>query len=311
MLLPGDPGRALALATELLDASRACSTTTAGCGATPAIAADGEPLTIQSTGMGGPSAAIVLEELIALGVTRAIRVGTAGALDPALRLGELLVASEAICADGTSRALGAGERAAADPALTAALAAAAPRAPRAGTIVTQRPLLRGRRAALRRAGARAGARAVEMEAAALFALGALRGVAVACALAITDVLGGGARADRRRRRCTTPGIAVGRLGAAALGARLSAAYWWRGAVVGAGRAGHDAAGAAADEDPVGAAVPDRAVPDHVEGAVGPDVAVAGEVAHVEPVAAGHPQRVGRVGVGDHGEKFAYSSQLLE
>ncbi len=44
-------------------------------------AADGEPLTIQSTGMGGPSAAIVLHELIALGVTRAIRVGTCGTLD--------------------------------------------------------------------------------------------------------------------------------------------------------------------------------------------------------------------------------------
>ena len=67
---------------------------------------DGAPLTIQSTGMGGPSAAIVLEELIALGLERAIRVGTAGALSPSLALGELVIATEAICADGTSRALG-------------------------------------------------------------------------------------------------------------------------------------------------------------------------------------------------------------
>ena len=43
-------------------------------------AADGELLTIQSTGMGGPSAAIVLEELCDLGLQRAIRVGTCGAL---------------------------------------------------------------------------------------------------------------------------------------------------------------------------------------------------------------------------------------
>ena len=57
--------------------------------------------------MGGPSAAIVLSELIALGVRRAIRVGTCGALAPELSLGSLLVAREAICADGTSRALGA------------------------------------------------------------------------------------------------------------------------------------------------------------------------------------------------------------
>ena len=85
--------------------------------------------------MGGPSAAIVLTELIALGARRAIRVGTCGALDPALALGELVIAREAICADGTSRALGAGERAAADAALTEALARAAPAA-RAGTVVS-------------------------------------------------------------------------------------------------------------------------------------------------------------------------------
>ena len=45
-------------------------------------AADGRALTIQATGMGGPSAAIVLAELIALGARRAIRVGTCGALSP-------------------------------------------------------------------------------------------------------------------------------------------------------------------------------------------------------------------------------------
>ena len=43
-------------------------------------AADGEPLTIQSTGLGGPSAAIVTEELIGLGARRLVRVGTCGAL---------------------------------------------------------------------------------------------------------------------------------------------------------------------------------------------------------------------------------------
>ena len=45
-------------------------------------AADGRPLTIQSTGMGGPSAAIVVEELCDLG-RAAVRVGTCGALDGA------------------------------------------------------------------------------------------------------------------------------------------------------------------------------------------------------------------------------------
>ena len=78
--------------------------------------------------MGGPSAAIVLTELIALGARRAIRVGTCGALDATLALGDLVIARESICADGTSRALGAGERAAADPSLTEALVRSAPAA---------------------------------------------------------------------------------------------------------------------------------------------------------------------------------------
>src|SRR3712207_3869646 len=81
-------------------------------------AADGEPMTIQATGMGGPSAAIVLEGLIDLGVRRAVRVGTCGGLDASLSLGELVVAGEALAQDGTSRALGAGEVVAADRALT-------------------------------------------------------------------------------------------------------------------------------------------------------------------------------------------------
>ena len=48
-------------------------------------APDGEPVTIQATGMGGPSAAIVLSELISLGARRAIRVGTCGALSAGAR----------------------------------------------------------------------------------------------------------------------------------------------------------------------------------------------------------------------------------
>ena len=48
-------------------------------------APDGEPLTIQSTGMGGPSAAIVVEELIDLGARTLVRIGTCGALARRLR----------------------------------------------------------------------------------------------------------------------------------------------------------------------------------------------------------------------------------
>jgi uridine phosphorylase len=212
VLLPGDPGRALALAQELLTDPRMFNHNRGLWGYT-GIARDGEPLTIQSTGMGGPSAAIVLEELISLGVTRAIRVGTAGALDDTLGLGDLLLVRAAVCADGTSRSLGAGEQADADPGLLAALARCAPDAA-SGTVVTSdlfyevgAPRFEQWRAA--------GARAVEMEAATLFAVGALRGVAVGCALAITDLLSG-PRERINAERLHEAGLAVGRLGAAAL-----------------------------------------------------------------------------------------------
>ena len=144
-------------------------------------APDGEPLTIQATGMGGPSAAIVLAELIALGVRRAIRVGTCGALAPGLELGELVIAGEAVCADGTSRALGSGERARADEGLTGALALQAPAA-RVGAVVSV-DLFYGGGDPREGAG---DALAVEMEAAALFAVGATAGIAVACALTVSD-----------------------------------------------------------------------------------------------------------------------------
>ncbi len=179
VLLPGDPGRALALAQSLLAEPRMFNHHRGLWGYT-GTAADGEPLTIQSTGMGGPSAAIVLTELIALGAARAIRVGTCGALAPGLALGELVIGREAICADGTSRALGAGERAAADRHLTEALIRRVPTA-RAGTIVSVDLFYETAR---RTDGLQA--LAVEMEAAALFALGASAEVPVACVLVVSD-----------------------------------------------------------------------------------------------------------------------------
>lgn len=180
VLLPGDPGRALALAQTLLAEPKMFNHNRGLWGYT-GEAADGRALTIQATGMGGPSAAIVFEELVALGVRRAIRVGTCGALDRSLALGELVIAREAICADGTSRALGAGERTSADKPLSDALARTVPSA-RAGTIVSVDLFYE-------RDGARSiehPALAVEMEAATLFAIGAHAKVPVACLLTVTD-----------------------------------------------------------------------------------------------------------------------------
>jgi len=191
VLLPGDPGRALLLAQALLEQPKMFNHNRGLWGYT-GTAADGAPLTIQSTGMGGPSAAIVIEELVQLGARRFVRVGTCGALVGGFALGDVVVAQEAICHDGTSRALGAGERVAADAALTEALSAAAERdgCARRGAVITtdlfydpdgnhadpgsdpSRPAL-----------------AIEMETATLFRLAELRGVRAGCVLAVSDLLG--------------------------------------------------------------------------------------------------------------------------
>src|SRR5690242_1702445 len=116
VLLPGDPGRALALAQQLL-AEPKMFNHNRGLWGYSGAAADGAPLTIQSTGMGGPSAAIVISELAEMGARSLLRVGTCGALDDTLELGQLVIVTAAIADDGTSRALGAGERVAGDPGL--------------------------------------------------------------------------------------------------------------------------------------------------------------------------------------------------
>ena len=123
-LLPGDPGRALLLAQELTDGARMFNHNRGLWGYT-GTASDGEPLTIMSHGMGGPSAAIVLEELCDLGLELVVRVGTCGALVDGLALGDLIAVTAAIPADGTSTALGARDPLAGDPRLTERLSASA------------------------------------------------------------------------------------------------------------------------------------------------------------------------------------------
>jgi DeoD family purine-nucleoside phosphorylase len=202
VLLPGDPGRALLLAQYLCEQPLMFNHHRGLWGYT-GMAADGEPLTIQSTGMGGPSAAIVLHELIALGVTRAIRVGTCGALDPTLGLGDLVVAREAIAADGTSAALGADRLTRADRVLADALVEQTghylrtdARNCREGRIVSTDLFYEtdSERNVTWRA---EGAIAVEMEASTLFAVGAAAGIQVACILAVTDTFNGGPDARTR------------------------------------------------------------------------------------------------------------------
>jgi uridine phosphorylase len=104
-VLVGDPGRALLLAQELLEEPK-MSNHARGLwgysGQTPA----GEPLTIQATGIGGPSAALVLGDLAELGVRRVVRVGTCVAFDRAHGLGDLLLVSGALADGGSAASFG-------------------------------------------------------------------------------------------------------------------------------------------------------------------------------------------------------------
>jgi len=64
----------------------------------------GERLTVATTGMGAPSTAIVLEELVNLGGKVFIRVGSAGGIDPGLNVGDVVIATGSVRDDGTTSA---------------------------------------------------------------------------------------------------------------------------------------------------------------------------------------------------------------
>ena len=100
VILPGDPGRCQLIASYFEDAKLVGSnrefTTYTGylCG---------KKVSVTSTGIGGPSAAIAMEELIHLGAKTFIRVGTCGGIDIDVQGGDVLIATGYVRQDGTSR----------------------------------------------------------------------------------------------------------------------------------------------------------------------------------------------------------------
>lgn len=104
-VLVGDPGRALALAQALLEGPL-MSNHARGLWGYTGRAADGAPLSVLSTGTGGPSAATVLREVVDAGVRRVVRAGSALALGADGPAGELRAVRFAAAHDGTSAALG-------------------------------------------------------------------------------------------------------------------------------------------------------------------------------------------------------------
>jgi uridine phosphorylase len=212
VLLPGDPARALAVAQALLDQPPQMFNHARGLWGYTGVASDGELLTVQATGIGGPSAAIVCEELISLGARRLVRVGTCGALDPSLELGTLLAAESVLPADGTSAALGANGALSGDPELLARLVDAGARPV---TIATS-DLFYDPREDAAPAWAERGAVAVEMEAATVFQVAARRGVAAACVLGVSDVPGAGGAQRMGPDELTELGPRIGEAGYAAV-----------------------------------------------------------------------------------------------
>ncbi len=99
-VLPGDPGRVLYLAEMLEPSPKKLAINREY---TSYLANVGEKnLLIMSTGMGGPSVGIGLEELAMIGVKKFIRVGTTGAIQEKIQIGDLLVSTGAVRLDGTS-----------------------------------------------------------------------------------------------------------------------------------------------------------------------------------------------------------------
>ena len=153
---------------------------------------EGKPVSVQATGMGCPSAAIVIEELIQLGVTRLIRVGTCGGLQPDLELGDLIVAVTAVPADATARHYVKNEPhcPTADWELVHGAVHHAKelgQSMRVGPIVSSDVFYNPDDGQYARWSDR-GVLAVEMEAAILFTLGALKKVQAGCLLTVSDVV---------------------------------------------------------------------------------------------------------------------------
>ena len=98
-VLPGDPARAERAAGYLKDAklltfNREYKSYSGFW--------NGVPVLVMSTGMGGPSMAIAVEELQKIGVEAAVRIGSCGALQPEVRVGDLVMVEAAVRDEGTS-----------------------------------------------------------------------------------------------------------------------------------------------------------------------------------------------------------------
>jgi DeoD family purine-nucleoside phosphorylase len=192
VLCPGDPRRSEHIARTFFTDARLVNEERGMLGYTGTF--DGRPISVQASGMGCPSAAIVYEELAQLGVQRIIRVGTCGALQPSMAMADLVVAMAATPSDRTALTYTGGEPHApvADWRLVhkaVQLAEERGETVHVGGIVSSDVFYDPDPDRARRWAAR-GSLGIEMEAAVLYTIGALRGVATLAVLTVSDVLYG-------------------------------------------------------------------------------------------------------------------------
>lgn len=192
VLVPGDPRRARYIAEHVFDpGARLVNEERGALGFTGTYR--GSPISVQAVGMGCASAAIYYSELIQLGATRLIRVGTAGGLADGLRMADTIVAVSATADDPMVAQLTEGESHA--PTATYSLVERAVALAReqgarvhVGPIVSSALFYDPRVGIMQRWKAR-GHLAVEMEAAVLYTLGAVHGIETLCVATISDIIG--------------------------------------------------------------------------------------------------------------------------
>jgi DeoD family purine-nucleoside phosphorylase len=190
VLLPGDPLRAKYIADTYLDDVVQTNSERGMLGFRGTW--DGKPISVQATGMGCPSAAIVIEELVMLGCKTLLRVGTCGGLQPHHQLGDMIVALTAVPQDRTTSTYLGDEPhcPTADWGLVHGAVHAAKEAGQTlhvGPVVSSDVFYNPDDGQYQRWSDR-GILAVEMEAAILFTLGALRKVHAGCMLTVSDIV---------------------------------------------------------------------------------------------------------------------------
>jgi purine-nucleoside phosphorylase len=191
VLLPGDPGRAEWIAKTFLEDPVLYTSNRGLLGYTGRY--KGVPVSVQTTGMGAPSASIVAEELIGLGARVLLRVGTCGAVDEGLAPGDLVIPQGAVPLDGATRQYLEGRPYAPvpDPGLFLALwkGAEALGYPHHVGLVATEDAFYATTPEGARAWSRYGVLAFEMEASALFLIGKMRGVRAGAILAVSNRIG--------------------------------------------------------------------------------------------------------------------------